>query len=88
MPLQPRHENTCTHAHMHTCTHAHTRTHTHTQNAMALTTHTLPPPLPCFLPVTAIGLQSRRFPEARGRFYAAEIVCALLFLHKRNIVYR
>ncbi|EGD72478.1 AGC/PKC/ETA protein kinase [Salpingoeca rosetta] len=32
--------------------------------------------------------QCRRFPEARGRFYAAEIVCALLFLHKRNIVYR
>eukprot|EP00043_Microstomoeca_roanoka_P030322 m.25866 g.25866 ORF g.25866 m.25866 type:complete len:536 (-) comp9939_c0_seq1:303-1910(-) len=32
--------------------------------------------------------QSRRFNETRGRFYAAEIICALLFLHKQGIVYR
>lgn len=28
------------------------------------------------------------FPEARARFYAAEILLALEFLHKRKIVYR
>ncbi len=32
--------------------------------------------------------QSRRFREERARFYAAEIVCALMFLHSRKIVYR
>ncbi len=32
--------------------------------------------------------QSRRFREDRARFYAAEIVCALLFLHAQHIVYR
>ncbi|CAB3243963.1 unnamed protein product [Arctia plantaginis] len=32
--------------------------------------------------------QSGRFPEVRGRFYAAEIVSGLKFLHKRGIVYR
>lgn len=31
---------------------------------------------------------ARRFKEDRARFYAAEIVCALLFLHKQHIVYR
>ncbi|XP_064486968.1 putative protein kinase C delta type homolog isoform X4 [Ornithodoros turicata] len=32
--------------------------------------------------------QSGRFDQNRARFYAAEIVCALKFLHKRGIVYR
>eukprot|EP00041_Stephanoeca_diplocostata_P015636 m.299192 g.299192 ORF g.299192 m.299192 type:complete len:560 (+) comp20105_c0_seq1:186-1865(+) len=32
--------------------------------------------------------QARRFKEDRARFYAAEITLALLFLHKRKIVYR
>src|SRR5688500_15163699 len=29
-----------------------------------------------------------RFDEHRARFYAAEIVCALKFLHRRYIIYR
>ncbi|EEC10265.1 cAMP-dependent protein kinase catalytic subunit, putative [Ixodes scapularis] len=32
--------------------------------------------------------QSGRFDQDRARFYAAEIVCALKFLHKKGIVYR
>merc|ERR1711963_1098043 len=32
--------------------------------------------------------RTKRFPEERTRFYAAEIVCALGYLHKRRIIYR
>jgi len=32
--------------------------------------------------------RSKRFTEERTRFYAAEIVCALGYLHKRGIIYR
>merc|ERR1719244_149252 len=32
--------------------------------------------------------RSKRFSECKTRFYAAEIVCALGYLHKRGIIYR
>nr|XP_034959150.1 protein kinase C eta type-like [Zootoca vivipara] len=32
--------------------------------------------------------KSRRFDEARARFYAAEIISALMFLHEGGIIYR
>eukprot|EP00999_Lentomonas_sp_LEN2_P001499 NODE_254_length_1801_cov_92.692951_g227_i0.p1 GENE.NODE_254_length_1801_cov_92.692951_g227_i0~~NODE_254_length_1801_cov_92.692951_g227_i0.p1 ORF type:complete len:585 (+),score=112.44 NODE_254_length_1801_cov_92.692951_g227_i0:105-1757(+) len=32
--------------------------------------------------------RARRFPEERARFYAAEILCALKYLHSKGILYR
>lgn len=32
--------------------------------------------------------RERIFSEDRGRFYGAEIICALGYLHENNIVYR
>jgi len=29
-----------------------------------------------------------KFSESRSRFYAAEIICAIKFLHQKNIIYR
>ncbi|KAL2082289.1 hypothetical protein ACEWY4_022107 [Coilia grayii] len=32
--------------------------------------------------------RSRRFDEGRARFYAAEVTCALIYLHSKGIIYR
>uniref|UniRef100_A0A3Q2PDE7 Protein kinase domain-containing protein n=1 Tax=Fundulus heteroclitus TaxID=8078 RepID=A0A3Q2PDE7_FUNHE len=32
--------------------------------------------------------RSRKFDEARSRFYAAEVTSALMFLHRHGVVYR
>ena len=32
--------------------------------------------------------RARKFDEDRARFYSAEIILALLFLHSRGIIYR
>jgi serine/threonine protein kinase len=32
--------------------------------------------------------QVKRFDEPRTKFYACEIICALQFLHSKNIFYR
>lgn len=32
--------------------------------------------------------RSRKFDEARSRFYAAEVTSALMFLHRHGVIYR
>lgn len=32
--------------------------------------------------------RSRKFDENRARFYSAEVILALMFLHKNGIIYR
>lgn len=32
--------------------------------------------------------RSRKFDEARSRFYAAEVTSALMFLHQHGVIYR
>ncbi len=32
--------------------------------------------------------RSRKFDETRARFYSAEVILALMFLHKNGIIYR
>lgn len=32
--------------------------------------------------------RSRKFDEARSRFYAAEVTSALMFLHQNGVIYR
>ena len=32
--------------------------------------------------------KSRRFSEERSKFYAAEVILALMFLHKHGVIYR
>jgi novel protein kinase C epsilon type len=32
--------------------------------------------------------RSRKFDEARARFYASEVTLALMFLHRHGVIYR
>lgn len=32
--------------------------------------------------------RARKFDEARARFYSAEVMCALQFLHRHGVIYR
>lgn len=32
--------------------------------------------------------RARKFDEPRARFYSAEVICALQFLHRHEVIYR
>ena len=69
--------------------------HTHTLTRTPSRTHTLTQERLFFVMEYINGgdlmfqiQRARKFDEDRARFYSAEIVLALLFLHSRGIIYR